>query len=122
LTNDVNRKELESALLQVKGVISFLIDLYSQKAVIRCRCSTDMLIKAVNGIGMEASLTKKVIQCSDENDVEPDYLDDEEEVETVDKSKALSFVETTKENNRGNNAANNNGGWGWGRIAKALWG
>ena len=116
----MNRKELESALLQVKGVISFLIDLYSQKAVIRTRSSAEALIQAINSIGMQASLRKTDVSSSrsKENEAEPDYLDDVEE-EVKDNSKVLSVVET-KEAPKEN--ASNNGGWGWNRIAKALWG
>ena len=121
----MNRKELESALLQVKGVISFLIDLYSQKAVIRTRTTAEALIQAISTIGMEASLRsfKATPSQAKENVSEPDYLDDAED-EVKDNSKVLSTVEQKEapKNNANNNNNNNGGGWGWNRLAKALWG
>lgn len=47
LTTEDRRLEVESSLLRVKGVISFLIDLSLQKATIRTLTEADVLINAI---------------------------------------------------------------------------
>jgi len=50
--SDQTKSKLETALLQVKGVVSFFLDLVSQKVVIRSLTSADALISAIKSTGM----------------------------------------------------------------------
>jgi hypothetical protein len=121
MTNDNHRKQLETALLRVRGVVSFLIDLYAQKAVIRTLVSAETLVRAIRDTtGMTASQRKHSPDASGtpepdkENDA-PGYLDD-----STDDLQEHSKTALAKQDDK--NDPQQAWGWGLGRISKALWG
>ena len=92
LTNEEARKKVELALLKVKGVVSFLIDLYGQKVVIRSLVTADVLQQAMVQTGMKCS-TRQIPKPSPESqkksaaaaeDSEDDEDDDDEEEDDED--------------------------------------
>jgi len=58
--NSEDRKSLlETALLTVRGIVSFLIDIYNQKVTIRSLTSLEEIVRAISSTGMTASLEDK---------------------------------------------------------------
>jgi hypothetical protein len=118
LSNENQRKILSEALLQIKGVISFLIDIRTQKAVVRTLTTTSQLLEAVKAsTGMCASLNFAALQNPQGKENIPDYLSDSDD-EEIDPRNSLARrpIEQPEA------AQDTNWGWGFGRIAKALWG
>lgn len=115
LHNEESRKVLSQALLDIKGVISFLIDMYSQKAVIRTLLPASSLLQSVVDLtGMKASLK----QFASKENI-PDYLpDSDEEDDAFDNSRSITKTKLPPNEDE----KQNTWGWGIGRIAKALWG
>ena len=65
LTTEERRMEIESALLRVKGVISFLIDLGQQKVTIRSLTEADILVNAIRGTtGLRVSTKELPLRAS----------------------------------------------------------
>jgi len=65
LTTEERRMEIESALLRVKGVISFLIDLGQQKVTIRSLTEADVLVNAIRGTtGLRVSTKELPLRAS----------------------------------------------------------
>lgn len=89
LTSEDRRLEVESSLLRVKGVISFLIDLSLQKATIRTLTEADVLINAItSATGLRVSTKEFISRRSPKvlapavtlsETTEDDSEDDEEE-------------------------------------------
>lgn len=119
LTNEDARKQLSQALLKIKGVISFLIDLYAQKAVVRTMTTPNTLIQQLE-ISTQMKISLQPIQAvvAPKTEFDPDYLpDSDDEEEPIQSHNALARQKTDDEP-----AQAQNWGWGFGRIAKALWG
>mmetsp|Transcript_131210 Transcript_131210/g.195534 ORF Transcript_131210/g.195534 Transcript_131210/m.195534 type:complete len:266 (-) Transcript_131210:34-831(-) len=122
LSTEIQRKVLSDALLNVKGVISFLIDMHAQKVVIRTLTTPNFLVETlIETTQLNISL-KPPVAASIPSSSFPSYLpdsDDEEEEPlpgygTITK-KPIPGAEQEDQSSWG-------GGWGLGRIAKALWG
>lgn len=138
LRTEDSRKEVEYALLRVKGVVSILIDLPQQKAVIRTMTTADILIGAIySATGMKAS-TKETSICkesiavastcisqeSDEEYSESEEGDEEEDDDEEDEDWAKSAEKVkyaiVKEVDAKEQPVQQNR-W-FSRITKALWG
>lgn len=122
LVNETQRKALSEALLKVKGVISFLIDLYAQKVVVRTLTSSSFLVTNLQETTeMNISLKPHTVNKTKKIRQTPEYLadsDDEDENSTSNNC-ALAKKRTAEDIDDQQQAW---GGWGFGRIAKALWG
>lgn len=96
LTTEDRRLEVESSLLRVKGVISFLIDLSLQKATIRTLTEADVLINAItSATGLRVS-TKEFLSRRSPKTLAPSVTlsevstEDEEEDDEEDDSEGDS--------------------------------
>jgi len=91
LTSEDTRSQVETALVSVKGVISFMIDLYGQKATIRTMTTMEVIIKAIRDqTGLIALPPNSVEKLEDKENSEPDYLPEPtEEDNTVAKGSIL---------------------------------
>ncbi|EGG19708.1 hypothetical protein DFA_00286 [Cavenderia fasciculata] len=123
MNNEATKKQVEECLLHTKGVISFMIDLHSYQATIRCTITPDQVKTAIrNTLGLSASL---MIDGQEEVNQMPDYLDEiNPNLTTPSKKPAwgwnsiVSFGSMTQDKA----TDKNNGNWGWGSISKALFG
>jgi len=120
--SDQTKAKLETALLQVKGVVSFFLDLVSQKAVIRSITTADALISAIKSTGM-------IVETYEEhfNGVTSSKkVDDDENKENSSwwwSSLVLtgeSWWGKNQNENQGDENSSNNGLFG--RWGKAFWG
>ena len=113
LSKEADRANIEAALIKVKGVVSFLIDISEKKVVVRSMTSGEKLIDATfnkpeTDIAPAVTPARKYLEEEDENAVSNNYG-----IITQEQAASMS-----------KNAPDNNGGWfGWGsRITRALWG
>lgn len=75
LTSEEARAKVEQALVSVKGVVSFMIDIYEQKATIRTMTTIEALTKAIRDhSGLIALPPSAVEKQEDKENAEPDYL------------------------------------------------
>eukprot|EP01095_Lingulamoeba_sp_RSL-Kostka_P010186 TRINITY_DN3623_c0_g1_i1.p1 TRINITY_DN3623_c0_g1~~TRINITY_DN3623_c0_g1_i1.p1 ORF type:complete len:313 (+),score=101.82 TRINITY_DN3623_c0_g1_i1:64-1002(+) len=116
LKNEEIRKRIESILLRIKGVISFLIDLSKAKVVVRSFISPDKIVAVLDRKGFQASLHKFSEEEDKENTDEPDYLDESDD-EEEDRTALVSTKEPAEEKEEPSWF----GGWG-GKLSRALWG
>lgn len=65
LNDDSSKKELESLLLNVKGIISIFCDLYEQKTVIRATITNTEIVEILCDAGKKASLRRKDLVSED---------------------------------------------------------
>jgi len=132
LKDDGNKKILSDCLLNVKGVISFTIDLSEQKVVVRTSLSVDTIIQQIfSSTGMRGTTTKEIQppyikeqnhNINNEEDKEnscPDYLP---EVEQKNSNRGwfgfgaiVSFSDAKK-----NEKQRQEGSGFFGRLGKAL--
>lgn len=118
LSNEAQRKVISEALLNIKGVISFLIDTYAQKVVVRTSTGAEALAAELEAAAcMEVSLKARAVPAQTKA---PEYLQDSDDEENF----PHAYGALTKKRMPGDEEeqANAWGGWGFGRIAKALWG
>jgi len=121
LSKEADRANIEAALIKVKGVVSFLIDISEKKVVVRSMTSGEKLIDAISESGYEGTFNKP------ETDIAPavtparKYLEEEDENAV---SNNYGIITQEQAASMSKNAPDNNGGWfGWGsRITRALWG
>ncbi|EFA82846.1 hypothetical protein PPL_04541 [Heterostelium album PN500] len=123
MNNESSKKQVEDCLLRTKGVISFMIDLNTYQATIRCTITADE-IKAVlrYQLGLSASL---MIDGREEVDNSPDYLpEDNPAFANQPKRSAWGWnsIVSFGISNDTNNNKQPQGNWGWGSISKALFG
>lgn len=76
LTSDQAKREVEQALLKIKGVISIYCDIVEYKAVIRATIPVQDIIDRLHIDGKTASLRKKDIIPEDAAGEESGYLDE----------------------------------------------
>jgi len=120
--SDQTKAKLETALLQVKGVVSFFLDLVSQKVVIRSLTSADALISAIKSTGM-------IVEAYEEHFngiTSSKKVDDENKENSSWWWSSLvptgdSWWGKSQNENQGDENNNNNSGL-FGRWGKALWG
>jgi len=122
LTSEKDRTSVEQTLVRIKGVVSFLIDLFNQKAVVRSLTNAETLVETIiKETGFCTSLTPFEV-VPDETVVAtemPGYLEEEEEEEMEENGPQSLAVRKSPTKDTENNAT---WGWGLGRIGKALWG
>eukprot|EP01104_Vermistella_antarctica_P013185 TRINITY_DN3961_c0_g1_i8.p1 TRINITY_DN3961_c0_g1~~TRINITY_DN3961_c0_g1_i8.p1 ORF type:complete len:273 (+),score=74.15 TRINITY_DN3961_c0_g1_i8:261-1079(+) len=76
LTSEESRTKVEGALVRVKGVISFLVDLYAQKITVRAMTTAETIISAIKkNTGMVATLEGGGDDENNENQNGNDYPD-----------------------------------------------
>ncbi|GAM24785.1 hypothetical protein SAMD00019534_079600, partial [Acytostelium subglobosum LB1] len=121
MNTEALKKQVEECLLKTKGIISFMIDLHTYQATIRCTIGSDEIKAAIRyTLGLQASL---MIDGQEEVDNSPDYLPEINGGNTNSSKKSnwswnsiVSFGTST------DNAKPANQNWGWGSISKALFG
>mmetsp|Transcript_10789 Transcript_10789/g.27284 ORF Transcript_10789/g.27284 Transcript_10789/m.27284 type:complete len:267 (+) Transcript_10789:247-1047(+) len=125
LTTEPKRKEVESILLRKKGVISFLIDLFSQKITIRSTLTVHELVKHINQSCSMLASTKEFQEVEDKENVSHDYLDEEVEKASKQEGKEGWFGWGSQQQKSTsimvNDSSVQQSGW-FGRISKSLWG
>mmetsp|Transcript_26706 Transcript_26706/g.74652 ORF Transcript_26706/g.74652 Transcript_26706/m.74652 type:complete len:262 (+) Transcript_26706:112-897(+) len=123
LVGEDDRKMVERALLSLKGIISFTVDLMAQKVVTRTHLDADTVIDAIEKYTcLDASLKPK---SGEGQHYEHDYLDDDEEKPTEtgwsswwcgsNVSNAVVKANVAEERT-------SSGGGFWGRVGTSLWG
>jgi hypothetical protein len=129
-----DRQILEDALLQIKGVISLLIDIYSQRCVIRTRTAAEPLLRAICSCGVSASLSADSSVAADENANNQNAANQQQQQNSSGGNKQQQQESAEKKSGwfgwgapsenavvvQGSNDANQ-GGW-FGRIATSLFG
>eukprot|EP01113_Clastostelium_recurvatum_P046659 TRINITY_DN8209_c0_g1_i1.p1 TRINITY_DN8209_c0_g1~~TRINITY_DN8209_c0_g1_i1.p1 ORF type:complete len:329 (-),score=52.48 TRINITY_DN8209_c0_g1_i1:83-1036(-) len=122
LNNESCKQKVEACLLSTKGIISFLIELHSHKAVVRTINSPDVVLTALKTAGFSASTKESEYNHSpagaDKENASPGYLDESEvpTKKTWGWGSIVSFGTQSKEDKKANQ------GWGWGSVTKAIWG
>ncbi|KAL6066705.1 hypothetical protein QOT17_009292 [Balamuthia mandrillaris] len=114
--NSETRKELlEKTLVQVQGVISFLIDVYSKRAIIRTMTSVEVILAAIRNTGMVPSLGEEEKEVSS-----PQYLRKEDVLNRRAHSKFGSIVQHGA--HFGSDKAYQQEDSWFNRVSRAIWG
>ncbi|KAL6050123.1 hypothetical protein QOT17_020038 [Balamuthia mandrillaris] len=114
--NSETRKELlEKTLVQVQGVISFLIDVYSKRAIIRTMTSVEVILAAIRNTGMVPSLGEEEKEVSS-----PQYLRKEDVLNRRAHSKFGSIVQHGA--HFGSDKAYQQENSWFNRVSRAIWG
>jgi hypothetical protein len=127
LSTEPKRKEVESVLLRKKGVISFLIDLFSQKITIRSTLTLEGLIAHINANCSMVASAKELQDVHDKENISHDYLDEEDAPKAKAEAKegwfgwSGSASQTKSTSIMVNNSSTEQNGW-FGRISRSLWG
>lgn len=103
LNSDSRKMQLEAAVIKVPGVISLLVDVFSQKVVVKTRGSFEEVVSAIRTTGM--------IPVMEREDQENQYSAHVAQV-TYKKGSIVLHETSKKEEEKG---------W-FGRITKSLWG
>lgn len=114
LTNEAAKKEVETALVRVKGVISIYCDLFEQKIVVRTTLAAEEVVSILGEHGKKASLRKKDIVSDDGG-----YLQEEEE-DSASASKSSWFGFGINKFGEEKKKKQEEGGW-MSKIGKALY-
>jgi hypothetical protein len=115
LNNEKSKAQVETALLGVKGVVSFLVDLFQQRAIIRSITSAEEIIASIE----QTTSLSAVLGDNDESDENsaksPSYLDDKAQSSWG--WGIISFGSTPKKGKKPNPQDASWGGW----VSK-IWG
>lgn len=94
LNSESSKAELESSLLSVRGVVSFLIDLFQQRAVVRSVAPAEEIIASIHSTtSMHASVADNDEDVTKENNTcnSPKYLEDKKSTASWGWGSIISF-------------------------------
>ena len=114
-----DRQILEDAVLQLKGVVSMFLDIYSRRCVVRTTSRPEPILAAICACGVSARLMTASAVTEKENGAEPSAPSDQKGWFGwgAPAPNAQAIVK------QGDSMDANNQGSGWfGRFAKSLWG
>ena len=121
---DEQKQRIESELVATKGVISFLIDISAQRAVIRSTVAAEQLQKLLANSGVE------VISVEEKGDPNKTYKAPSEENKENNRSWFGSWLVPAQQDESaswfggggGSKKKKQEQAGGWGRLGKVLWG
>jgi hypothetical protein len=77
MNNETRKNQVQDRLLEIEGVVSFLLDQQTQKATIRATINVNDLIKALSSGAPSFKATAQIDNCiGGQKENEPDYLPD----------------------------------------------
>jgi len=117
--NNFTKHKVEETLVSVKGVVSFLIDVHTHKAVVRTMTAPEAVVAAIKQAGLSATYGESENDSHKED--EPDYLPEGQRParkgwgwgSVVSMGSAKKQQEPTQAEQ---------GQWGWNSVVKAIWG
>lgn len=114
MTN-LTKHKVEETLVSVKGVVSFLIDVHTHKAVVRTKTSPDAVVAAIKQAGFQATYG----EGDGGNNDEPDYLPEGQRGEG---KKGWGWGSVVSMGAAKKAPEPEQGHWGWNSVVKAIWG
>jgi len=120
--NNLTKHKVEETLVGVKGVVSFLIDVHTHKAVVRTMTSPDAVVAAIKQAGLTATYGET--EGDGSKDDEPDYLPEGQRGPGGQKKgwgwgSVISMGSAKKAEPQ---PQPGQGHWGWNSVVKAIWG
>jgi len=117
--NNFTKHKVEETLVGVKGVISFLIDVHTHKAIVRTMTDPDTVVAAIKQAGLSATYGESEDGGSGGKD-EPDYL--EEGQRPARRGWGWGSVVSMGSAKKPQQPEPEQGQWGWNSVVKAIWG
>lgn len=115
--NNLTKHKVEESLVGVKGVVSFLIDVHTHKAVVRTLTTPDAVISAIRQGGLVATYGESENEGGND---EPDYLPEGQRGQPRKGWGWGSVISTGAKQPEPQPVEQ--GHWGWNSVVKAIWG